>query len=212
MRSWASIALDTVPLLGSSAEFPRLVSLACHDLRTPLATVSGFAHTLARLDGLAPPADRYVEMMIAASGELAELLDSLGLLARIEGGRYDPALVEADSLELARSAARRLGAERADVNGGGGAVSVDQEAAEQAVYGLARCVLRHGGLERVTLAAEGAELRFSPVTEAAAPIVMAVEIRDLGAAVGLRVVDALGGSAVLDGETLTLRFRPTGPS
>jgi len=30
-------------------QFARLVMLACHDLRTPLATVHGFAHTLARL-------------------------------------------------------------------------------------------------------------------------------------------------------------------
>ena len=29
-------------------DFARLVSLACHDLRTPLATVHGFATTLSR--------------------------------------------------------------------------------------------------------------------------------------------------------------------
>jgi signal transduction histidine kinase len=194
-----------VPLLSSDA-FPRLVSLACHDLRTPLATVSGFAHTLARLDGLGAPADRYVEMMIAASGEIAELLDGLGLLARIEAGRYDPTTTEADTVELARYAAARIGEERVEVTGGGGAVTVDSEPAQRAVYGLARCVLRHGGLDRVTVEAEGPELRVSPVTAAAAPIVMAEEIRDLGAAVGLRVVEALGGSTELDGETLVVRL------
>ena len=187
--------------------FPRVVSLACHDLRTPLATVAGFAQTLARLDSLAPPADRYVQMMIAASGELAELLDALGLLARIEAGRYEPALVEADSLELARTAAARVGDERVAVTGDGGPIAVDREPAQEAVYGLARCVLRHGGLDQVGLEADGSELRISPVTEAAAPIVMAEELRDLGAAVGLRVVAALGGSAELAGETLVVRLR-----
>jgi signal transduction histidine kinase len=195
-----------VPLPLPDAVFPRLVSLACHDLRTPLATVSGFAHTLARLDGLAPPADRYVEMMITAAGEMGELLDGLGLLARIEAGRYEPASVAADSLELAHAAAARLGAERAEVTGSGGAVAVDPEPAQQAVYGLARCALRHGGLERVTLHAAGPELRVSPITESAAPIVTAQEIRDLGAALGVRVVDALGGSTVLEGETLIVRL------
>ena len=39
---------------------------------------------------LAPPADRYVEMIEAASKQIAELLDELSLAARIEGGRYDP--------------------------------------------------------------------------------------------------------------------------
>ncbi len=30
--------------------FPRIVSLACHDLRTPLATIYGFARTLTRME------------------------------------------------------------------------------------------------------------------------------------------------------------------
>ena len=48
-----------------AADFASLVSLACHDLRTPLATVSGFAKTLLRLEharrregGPLPRADR----------------------------------------------------------------------------------------------------------------------------------------------------------
>ena len=195
-----------MPLLSSDNAFPRLVSLACHDLRTPLATVSGFAHTLARLDGLAPPADRYVEMMIAASGEMGELLDGLGIIARIEAGRYEPAAVPADSLELARAAAARLGEERVEVSGDGGDVAVEPEPAQQAVYGLVRCALRHGGLDRVTVEVAGPELRVSPITEDAAPIVTAQDLRDLGAAVGLRVVDALGGSTVLEATTLVVRL------
>ena len=119
-------------LVAEDAAFPRLVSLACHDLRTPLATVAGFAHTLARLDELDPPADRYVEMMIAASGEMTELLDGLGLLARIEAGRYEPTPSRADSLD---AGTRRppLGWEwtRSRCTGTGGAVAVDPEAAEQ---------------------------------------------------------------------------------
>ncbi len=192
--------------MAEDAVFPRLVSLACHDLRTPLATVSGFAHTLARLDDIAPPADRYIEMMLSASAELSELLDSLGLLARIEGGRYDPTPIESDSLQLARAAAGRLGDGRTDVVGKGGAVSIDPEPAQQAVYGLALCALRHGGLERVRIAADGPELRIDPVVSGAAPIVMAEDPRDLGAAVGRRVVDALGGSTELEGETLVVRL------
>ena len=199
---------DTVPLLGSDAVFPRLVSLACHDLRTPLATVAGFAHTLARLDELAPPADRYVEMMIAASGELSELLDALGLLARIEGGRYEPTPVETDSLELARAAARRLGDEKVEVTGEGATVAVDVGPTQQAVLGLVRCALRYGGLERVSVRADGPRLHVRPITPDAAPVVMAEDPRDLGAAIGVRVVAALGGSAELDGETLVVALPP----
>jgi signal transduction histidine kinase len=98
--------------LSGDADFARLVSLACHDLRTPLATVHGFARTLANGGQLEPPNDRYVEMIEAASAQLAELLDELSLAARIADGRYDPVLRAADTLELAQAAAARLGADR----------------------------------------------------------------------------------------------------
>src|SRR5579863_5738783 len=106
-------------------DFARLVSLACHDLRTPLATVHGFARTLANGGTLEPPNDRYVEMIDAASGQLAELLDELSLAARIADGRYDPTLREADTLELAQAAARRLGEDRVAVSGQGATVETD---------------------------------------------------------------------------------------
>src|ERR687884_2188227 len=89
-------------------DFPRLVSLAAHDLRTPLATVSGFAKTLIRSGELEDPADRYVGMIEAASAQMVELLDELGLAARIESGRYSPTLREADTRAFADEAAERL--------------------------------------------------------------------------------------------------------
>src|SRR5256885_15046120 len=89
--------------------FARLVSLAAHDLRTPLATVSGFAKTLIRTDQLEEPASRYVGMIEAASEQMVELLDELGVAARIEDGRYPPDLCEAGTIELARAGAAALG-------------------------------------------------------------------------------------------------------
>ena len=88
--------------MAEETDFARLVSLACHDLRTPLATVHGFATTLERGGGLEPPADRYVEMINAASAQIAELIDELSLAARIESGRYDPSRREADTLGTLR--------------------------------------------------------------------------------------------------------------
>ena len=101
------------------SSFSKLVSLAAHDLRTPLATVSGFAKTLIRGDSLGDPAARYVGMIDAAAAQMVELLDELGLAARIEGGRYDPILREADTLALARGAAAELGEDRVRVGGPG---------------------------------------------------------------------------------------------
>ena len=187
-------------------DFARLVSLACHDLRTPLATVHGFATTLARGGGLEPPADRYVEMIDAASAQLAELIDELSLAARIESDRYEPTPREADTLELARAAALRLGEDRVGVTGSGVAVETDAEAVERGLAALFQAALRHGGLERVEVAVEGLALRLSPVTAASAPVVLGDDLRDLGAAVAARLMRRLGGSVSVAGETLTIRL------
>ena len=89
-----------MPFVASTEDFSLFVSLACHDLRTPLATVSGFAYTLERGDDLGDPAARYVSMIVAAAEQIAELLDALGVATRIEAGRYELALIEVDTLEL----------------------------------------------------------------------------------------------------------------
>jgi signal transduction histidine kinase len=147
--------------LADDSEFARLVSLACHDLRTPLATVHGFATTLERGGGLEPPADRYVEMINAASAQLAELLDELSLVARIESGRYDPTLHEADTLELAEAAAARLGEHRVRVTGSGAKLETEPEAVERGLAALVQSALRHGGLDEVSVEVSGADIRVS---------------------------------------------------
>ena len=186
--------------------FSKLVGLACHDLRTPLATVYGFARTITRADGLDPTLAGYSEMIEAASQQLGELIDELSLASRIAGGRYDPKLESVGTAELAAAAAERLGAERVGVSGDGGAVSVDADATKRSVSALVQCALRHGGLDRVEVAADGPELRVSPITAASAPVVLGEDMRDLGAAVAVMHVERLGGSVSLGGETLTIRL------
>ena len=190
----------------NDTSFARLVSLACHDVRTPLATVHGFTTTLARTTELAPPADRYVEMIDAASRQLAELLDELSLAARIEGGRYDPLLRESDTLALAEGAAERLGAERVHVSGEGAPVETDLEAVDRGVSALVQATLRHGGLDEVDVVVRGKEIDVTPVTESSAPVVLGQDLRDLGAAVAVRVIERLGGSVGVRAQTLTIRL------
>ena len=190
----------------SDASFPRLVSLAAHDLRTPLATIHGFAQTLVRMGDLGEPKQRYLEMIDSAARQLAELLDELGVAARIESGRYEPTLQEVDSLELARNAADQLGEERVSVSGNGGAVRVDADATGRGVAALAQAALRHGGLEQVELRVDGAALAISPVTASSGPVVLGEELRDLGAAVAVIVIRALGGAVAVDGDTLRVKL------
>src|ERR1700760_4103246 len=101
-------------------------------------------------------------MIDAASAQLAELVDELSLVSRIESGRYEPTLREAHTLELAPGAAPRLG--------------------------------EAGVLGSVDVEVDGTDIRLSRVTQAAAPVVLGEDLRDLGAAVAARLVAHLGGS------------------
>ena len=186
--------------------FARLVSLACHDLRTPLATVNGFARTLERTVDLEAPADRYVEMIVAAVAQLDELLDELSLVARIEADRYEPNLQDVDTLALAQAAVERLGEDRVKVEGDGAPVRVDPAAVERGVSALVQAALRHGGLETVDVRVRGPEIDVVRVTAAASPVVTGADLRDLGAAVAVLLLEALGGGVSVDGETLTIRL------
>jgi signal transduction histidine kinase len=186
--------------------FARLVSLACHDLRTPLATVHGFVRTLARVQSFDEPASRYLRLMEAASEQMAQLLDDLGVAARIESRRYDAGRRPVDMAELARAAAARVGGDTVVVSGAGATVETEPEAAERAIAALARCAVRHGDVERVELQVDGAEVALVPVAPEVAPIVLGVELRDFGAAVARRVIEALDGSLATDGETLRVRL------
>jgi signal transduction histidine kinase len=166
--------------------------------------VSGFAHTL-RQNEIGQPADRYIEMIQAASGQIADILDDLGLAARIEADRYTPNLTEADTLELTEAAAGLVG-EKAVAGGRGAAVQVDRVVTERALAALARCALRHGGLEAIELAADGSAVAISPVLPDVVPIILGDDLRDLGAAAANRLVESVGGSISVEGERLVVRF------
>jgi signal transduction histidine kinase len=186
--------------------FAKLVSLACHDLRTPLATIFGFARTLSRSEGLSPTFVEYSQMIESASDQLGELIDELSLAARIAGDRYDPKLERVSVNELAAAAVERLGAERVVASGEGAEVTVEAESTKRSVSALVQCALRHGGLEQVTVVADGAQLGVTPITPSSAPVVLGEDLRDLGAAVAVMHVERLGGSVTIEGETLTIRL------
>jgi phospho-acceptor domain-containing protein len=177
--------------------FAQLTSLAVHDLRTPLATIFGFARTMQRGAALEPPLSRYVELILAASEQMTELLEELGLAARIAGERYEPVLVEVDTLELARAAVPAA-------EGTGATITTDPPTVQRALALLAHCARRHGPVDEVSLDVEGAELTLAPVTQAAAPVILGEDLKDLGAAVAVSALRALGGRVELSGESLRL--------
>jgi signal transduction histidine kinase len=190
----------------ASQSFAQLVSLACHDLRTPLATASGFARTLERLDEIGQPAERYVEMIGAATDQLAGLLDLLSAAARIELDRFEPQLRPANTRALADAAAARLEDERASVEGEGAEVRADPDSAATSVSALAEAARRHGGLERITLTVAGPMISIAPIVDDAGPIAIGDDLRDFAAAVGARVLQTSGVSLQVDDEALRITF------
>jgi hypothetical protein len=71
---------------------------------------------------------------------------------------------------------------------------------------LARCALRHGGLQALDVTVVGEEIAIAPVTEAAAPILLGQQARDLGALIARHIVEAVGGSIELEGDRLLVRL------
>lgn len=183
--------------------FARVVALACHDLRTPLATVHGFARTLARVE-LGEPADRYIVMIEAASDQISELLDELTVVTRIEAGRFEPRLQTVDSLELAREAAAELHDDAVSVEGEGGPVSVEVDATRRAIRQLARATRRHGGVDTVLVRVHGSDLELSPLAGTAPGVVTGEDLRELGAAAAVELIRAIGGSVTANGDRLAI--------
>jgi signal transduction histidine kinase len=181
----------------SAPSFARVVSLASHDLRTPLATIFGFARTLTRSGELDERSARFVGMIEEASVQMTELLDELGVAARIVGGRWEPSLRTADTLSLARADDARV-----EARGSGAEVETEPEEVARALRSLAVAAARYGGLEQVAWEVDGRELRLSPVVPDAAPVLLGQEVRDLGSIVARLVIEALGGSLELDGDAL----------
>ena len=185
------------------ARFTSAVSLACHDLRTPLATIAGFAKTMIRADGLPEREERFLGMIDEAASQIGALIDQLGLAAQLEAGRYEPTLAGADTLDLAASS----GNERVSAEGAGVTIQTDVELVRRSLAALALAALRHGQLDAVTWVVEGRELTLAPVLPVAAVVVVVGSSpRDLGAIVAAMAIERLGGAVALEGETARVRL------
>jgi signal transduction histidine kinase len=173
--------------------FPDLVALACHDLRTPLATVAGFAATLLRMGQLDEPSTRYVGLIESAAKQLGQIVDDLSVVARIQSGRLEPAVETVDTLALAGEAARQLPDGLVAAQGSGAPAAVDPRLTTRALAALANAALRHGALERVELEVDGRTVLLPAVNDEATEVVLGSSPRDLGALAGNDLIAAIGG-------------------
>jgi len=132
---------------------------------------------------------------------MTELLDELGTVARIQAGRWEPVVRPASTLDLAEADDERIA-----VEGEGEQIETDVEAVQRSLKALAIAAVRHGRAEHVTWRVAGRLFELSPVREAAAPVVTGTEHKDFGALVARLVLEELGGSLELEGETLRVRL------
>ena len=174
--------------------FSKLVSLACHDLRTPLATVYGFARTISRAEGPRPDARLLLgddRVGVAAARRAARR--ALAWRRGSPAGATSRPSSQVSTSELAAAAAERLGDERVGVSGAGADVTVDVEPTKR-VGVVARPVRAPARRPRARRRRRrrGRSSRVSPITPASAPVVLGEDLRDLGAAVAVMHARASG--------------------
>jgi len=154
----------------------RFLSLAAHELKTPLTSIKGFSYSLARRLERGEPTDpRHVQVLERQAERLHSLLEEMLEVSRIETGRFvlhqEPCEV-AELVEASRRSLRRLGADDLEVDVETGLPLVaDRERIERALTAM---VLRARALGPVRV--EGrrqgsqAEVRVrwwgAPMTEA----------------------------------------------
>jgi signal transduction histidine kinase len=95
----------------------RFLSLAAHELKTPLTSIKGFSYSLARRLEKGDPSDpRHVQVLERQAERLHSLLEEMLEVSRLETGRFvlhrEPCEL-AELVEAARRSLRRLGADDA---------------------------------------------------------------------------------------------------
>jgi light-regulated signal transduction histidine kinase (bacteriophytochrome) len=190
--------------------FPDLVLLACHDLRTPLATVRGFAATLLARGEMGSDERQWLHAVERGAEELSELLDLVGRATRIEAGTYEPARVSLSLAELAAEAATRIGDGRVTVSGVDDAevelVVADRDDVRDALVGLGRCLLQHGALESIAFEIERGRVTLGPLDDGVAAIALGEKLHDLRAAIGVALLRSSGARVWVEGERLAVEF------
>jgi signal transduction histidine kinase len=191
-------------------DFPDVISRACHDLRTPLASAFGFARTLERLGGVEGDNARYLSLVVEATEELGRLIDCLALLARAQDGRVVLERSTVESSELAVEAVALVPGDRLSLQGVGATLEVDRARATAGLAWLAEAV-EHAVPGVATLLVDArpdGSFAIGPL-----PAVMADRLAegagDLRSLAARAVAHAHGGTLAREGDRVVLRLAAT---
>jgi signal transduction histidine kinase len=128
------------------------VANVSHELKTPLTSIAGYAHTLLADQPEAETRTRFLQVIAANADRMHRLVDDLLDLARLESGAWTPGIEPVDPRAVADAAWAPL-AERAASAGVGFSIAVaddtrlaaDGEALRQILGNLFDNALRHTG-------------------------------------------------------------------
>ncbi len=189
----------------------RLMSAIAHDLRTPLATIYGFAKTIERGGGLDERQERFLGLIIAAAADMDRMIENVSTVGHIAEERMslDKAAIGTDA--LARAAVDAV-PERADGRrlvvrpGTGALVDTDADRAARAVALVAEAALRlEPGRQEAYLQPDGISIRTGPFSAQLMPGLEA-HGRDVPVETARIVLAHLGATLVTEGEALVVRF------
>jgi signal transduction histidine kinase len=126
------------------------VANVSHELKTPLTSISGYAETLVSDHADAATTRRFLEVILANSRRMQELVDALLDLSRIESGAWQPQPVQVDAETAARDSWVLLDSRgqaelqlRAEIEPGAERVYVDPDALRQVLTNLLDNARRH---------------------------------------------------------------------
>lgn len=183
----------------AAVDYSALLGTLAHDLRTPLATVYGFAKTLERQGLVEPAGKRFLSLILESAEELDREVELVALIGRLTGGRLVPAIADvpvATLLEAAADVAPPRADGRRVVIGGaeGPPVATDRSLAALALALLADAALRLDPARRTaTLSASGGRLLVDGFDEQGRAAVLAAA-RDVPLVAARVVLDALGAT------------------
>lgn len=189
----------------------RLMSAIAHDLRTPLATIYGFAKTIERGGGLDERQERFLGLIIAAAADMDRMIENVSTVGHIaeERMQVERAPITTDALAAAALEAvpERGDGRRVVLRTGAGAlVETDADRAARAVALVAEAALRlEPSRQEAYLQADGAAIRSGPFSELLLPGLEA-HGRDVPVETARIVLAFLGATLVTEGEELVARF------
>jgi signal transduction histidine kinase len=193
------------------ARLGRLMSAVAHDLRTPLATIYGFAKTIERGGGLDERQERFLGLIIAAAADMDRMIENVSTVGHVAEGRLSVDAMATESATIATAAVEAV-PERADGRrvvlrpGVSAPVETDSERAARAIALVAEAALRlEPSRAEAYCRADGTAVRCGPFSEQLLPGLQA-NGRDVPVETARIVLRHLGATLEIEGDEIVVRF------